>query len=373
MYLTEEQLAQLETPCVVIDAALARKNCRDMQREADQYGCLLRPHVKTHKMPLFAHMQLEEGAAGITCCKVSEAEIMAQAGIQDIFIAYPLVGRARLARAMTLRRHIQRLILGVDSLETARLLQDASAAHSCVAEVRLEIDTGAGRTGVPREKAVELTRAIQKMPNLKLTGIYTFKGLVYQGQPTTDLEQAAQEEGELMAQVAEELRAAGAPVQEISAGSTPTGAAVAKTKQVTEIRPGTYIFNDYMLTQEGHCAQKDIAVRIYATVVSTAHPEYAVLDGGTKTFPTDIPLDVPPYYYTGYAIVEGNPDLELRRMNEEHGILISRSGKTGLRVGDIICLLPVHVCTAINLQNQVYLLEDGTLRKIRVSARGTLL
>lgn len=373
MRLTREQLLLLETPCVVIDMELARKNCTDMQREADRCRCGLRPHVKTHKMPLFAAMQLEAGATGITCCKVSEAEVMSQAGIQDIFIAYPLVGKARLERGLNLHQHVRRLIFGVDSPETAQLLQNAAAGRGQTVEVRLEVDTGAGRTGIPREKALALARAVKAMPNLNLTGIYTFKSMVFQGQPTTDPEQAAREEGALMAQTAKELQAAGIPIREISAGSTPTGAAVARTGRVTEIRPGTYIFNDYMLVREGHCTLEDIAVRIYATVVSTPYPGYAVLDGGTKTFPTDIPLDTPPYCYPGYAIAEGNPDLELRRMNEEHGILTSRSGKTGLHVGDIVSLIPVHVCTAINLQNQVYLLEQGTLRKVRVSARGTLL
>lgn len=318
-------------------------------------------------------MQLEAGATGITCCKVSEAEVMAQAGVQDIFIAYPLVGKARLERAMALRRRVRRLIFGVDSLETAQLLQNAAAACGQTAEVRIEVDTGAGRTGVPREGALKLAKFVKTMPNLELTGIYTFKGLIFRGRSTSDFEQAAREEGALMARTAKELQEAGIPIREISAGSTPTGAAVAKTGKVTEIRPGTYIFNDYMLVQEGHCTLEDIAVRIYATVVSTPCPGYAVLDGGTKTFPTDIPLDAPPYYYPGYAIVEGNPDLDLRRMNEEHGILTSRQGETGLRVGDVISLIPIHVCTAVNLQNQVYLFEKGDLRKLPVAARGMLL
>lgn len=274
---------------------------------------------------------------------------------------------------MALQKQVRRLIFGVDSPETAEILQKAAFAHGLIAEVRMEVDTGAGRTGVPREQAVELAKIIESMPNLKLTGIYTFKSLIYQNAPTTDIDLAALEEGELMAWVAKKLEAAGIIFMDISAGSTPTGAAVAKTGKVTEIRPGTYIFNDYMLTKEGHCKESDIAVRFYATIVSTPRPGYAVLDGGTKTFPTDILLDAPPYYYPGYAIVEGNPDLELRRMNEEHGVLVSRSGGTGLTVGDIVCLLLVHVCTAINLQNHVYLLEDGKLKKVPVEARGTLL
>ena len=175
-----------------------------------------------------------------------------------------------------------------------------------------------------------------------------------------------------MAQVAKELEAAGVPVADISAGSTPTGLAVAQTGLVNEIRPGTYIFNDYMLTKEGAATLEDIAGYYYVTVVSTPCDEYAVIDGGTKTFPMDIPLDAPPYHYPGYAIVEGREDLTLRRMNEEHGMLVSKTGRTGLKVGQKLRLIPIHICTAVNLQNQVYLLQDGELILQKVDARGML-
>jgi D-serine deaminase-like pyridoxal phosphate-dependent protein len=107
-------------------------------------------------------------------------------------------------------------------------------------------------------------------------------------------------------------------------------------------------------------------------VVSTPNEEYAVIDGGTKTFPTDVPILTPPMNYPGYAVAEGRPDLCLTRMNEEHGMLISTQGKTGLAVGQKIALLPIHVCTAVNMQNQVYLLEKGVLRVQKVDARGML-
>ncbi len=373
MQLTSEQIASLETPCVVIDVEKARGNCRNMQKSADESGCNLRPHVKTHKMPYFARMQLDCGAVGITCCKVSEAEVMADAGIEDIFIAYPQVGAVRLERAVRLSKRIRRLILAVDSCETAEMLQAAAQAADTVVEVRMEVDTGAKRTGVVRDHAVDLARKICSMDALKLTGIYTFKSLVYQGEATTDKYCAAKEEGDLMEEIGRALESAGIPLQEISAGSTPTGEEVAKTGKVTEIRPGTYIFNDYMLTKEGHCGMEDIAVRMFATVVSTPSKEYAVIDGGTKTFPMDIILDTPPYLYNSYVMFKGRPELELRRMNEEHGIVTSPKGNVDLKVGDVLELIPVHVCTAINMQNQVYLFENGKLTRMDVAARGKLL
>lgn len=365
-------LETLETPCVVIDMRQAQRNVEKMQNACDSYGVKLRPHIKTHKMPRFSKMQLEAGCAGITCAKVGEAEVMADAGIQDIFIAYPMVGKARVRRVIALAKRIRRLIVGVDSMEMARPLSDAAVEAGIVLEARLEVDTGAKRTGVVRGHAAALAKEITALDGIRLTGIYTFKSLVYQDEPTQDKVIAGTEEGDMMQKIAQSIRQEGVPIEEISAGSTPTGLEVAKTGKVTEVRPGTYIFNDFMLTKEGAAEMKDIAVRMYATVVSTPCSEYAVIDGGTKTFPMDIIPQTPPYYYPGYAVVAGNDDLQLLRMNEEHGILSSKKGDTGLHVGDIVELIPIHVCTAINMQNDVYLYDGQTLCREPVAARGLL-
>ncbi|MGB8453634.1 MAG: alanine racemase [Anaerocolumna sp.] len=368
----KELLKQLETPCIVIDMAKTEENVARMQAAADACHCRLRPHIKTHKMPLFARMQLAHGACGITCAKVSEAEVMADGGAEDIFIAYPMVGDFRIKRAIELAKRVKRLILAVDSLEGAVLLNEAAKTAGLTLEIRLEVDTGAKRTGVLRTQAAELAKQINGLSNLKLTGIYTFKSLVYHDAATEDKHLAGIEEGDLMEQIANDIRKAGVPIEEVSAGSTPTGLEVAKTGKVDEIRPGTYLFNDYMLCKEGAAQPEDIAVRFYATVVSVPCKEYAVIDGGTKTFPMDILLDTAPYYYPGYALVEGNEDLQLRRMNEEHGIITSKKGDTGLKAGDKIALIPIHVCTAINMQNQVYLYDGENLNQEKVAARGML-
>lgn len=372
MKLNEAQIAQLETPCIVVDVALAEQNIRQMQKIADDCGCRLRPHIKTHKMPLFAQKQVNAGASGITCAKVSEAEVMAKGGLDDIFIAYPMVGDFRIRRAIALAKTVHRLILAVDSMEGAQALNQAAEEAGLVLEVRLEVDTGAKRTGAVKNDAVALAVAVSKMEHLSLTGIYTFKGLIYQNEPTMQNHTAGVEEGQLMHDLFMQMTKAGVPLRDISAGSSPTGEEVAKTGLVNEIRPGTYIFKDYMLCKE-HVAEPDeIAVRFYATVVSTPAEDYAIIDGGTKTFPTDVPLNTAPAFYPGYAIVEGRDDLRLLRMNEEHGILTSTSGETGLTVGEKIALIPIHVCTAINMQNSVYLLENGMLTKQPVDARGML-
>jgi D-serine deaminase-like pyridoxal phosphate-dependent protein len=343
-----------------------------MQKAVNETDCRLRPHIKTHKMPLFARMQVDAGATGITCAKVSEAEIMAEGGLDDIFIAYPLIGAFRLRRALALVKRMKRLILAVDSIEGATALNNAALAANTRFEVRLELDTGAKRTGVARLGAVELAEQVARMPGLNLTGVYTFKSLNYHGAATRDNALAAREEGELLEEAVREMRAKGVAIDDISGGSSPTGLAVARTGAVNEVRPGTYIFNDLMLCDEGVAKPEEIAARFVATVVSCPRDDYAVIDGGTKCFPTDVPLNAAPFFYPSYAQVVDAPHLRLDRMNEEHGVITSTTGKTGLRVGQVLTLLPIHICTAINMQNSVYLLEASTIRREQVAARGML-
>ena len=372
MFLNNELLRSLETPCLVIDVETARRNVIRMQKAADDAGCKLRPHIKTHKMPFFAKMQADAGAAGITCAKVSEAEVMAAAGLGDIFIAYPVIGNFRIQRVIALSRSVKRLIVGVDSLAGAAALSEAARQQGVRLEVRLEIDTGLKRTGVPREDAAGLAVKIAGMPGLNLTGIYTFKGLMYEGAFTKDNHLAGEEEAQLLETTASEIRKAGILPIETSGGSSPTGLESAKTGKLNEIRPGTYIFNDTLLLNENVAQTDDIAVRFAVTVVSCPREDYAVIDGGAKCFPSDQPLNTAPFFHQSYAAVEGHDHLRFARMNEEHGIITSVSGPTKLSVGRILTLIPIHVCTAVNMHNSVYLLENGKFRRETVAARGML-
>lgn len=368
----EHILARLETPCMVFDMARVRANLAREQKLADDCGVALRPHIKTHKIVEIARMQRDLGARGITCAKVSEAEVMADGGLTDIFIAYPMVGDFRVRRALALQKRVERLILAVDSVEGARSLSDAARAAGQTLEVRLEVDTGARRTGVQALSLIATARAVAALPGLNLTGIYTFKGAMVAGQATRDTEEAGREEGELLEGIASALRAQGIEIREISAGSSPTADSVARTGKVTEIRPGTYALGDLSLVRQGGCAEGDLAAAVVVTVVSTPAPDYAVIDGGSKTFPMDLTLGKPPSFHTGYAYALERPDLALTRLYEEHGMLHAGGGETRLRVGQKLALYPGHVCPTVNLQNQVMLLENGALRAARVDARGML-
>ncbi|SDD63233.1 D-serine deaminase, pyridoxal phosphate-dependent [Paenibacillus sp. UNCCL117] len=361
------------TPGVVIDSAVMERNIAAMAEVARKAGVQLRPHAKTHKMPWIALRQIEAGAAGITVAKVSEAEVMAAHGVKDIFIAYPLVTPDKIERALKLSAQI-RLIVGVDSREGALRLAQAAAAARTRLEVRLEIDTGLRRTGVLYEKALELGRFINSLAMLRLTGIYTFRGALMGGKPTLDLQAAGEEEGRLMAELAGQMRGIGLPIDAVSVGSTPTAAFAAAVPGVTEVRPGTYVFQDRMQARLGVCGLEDCAGRVRVTVISRPSVDLAVIDGGSKTFATDVQPNTDPLQLRGFGHIAELPDAVLERLSEEHGMLRlgPEAQHSPLAVGDILHIIPNHICSTVNLHNQVYMLRDGKYEPETVLGRGKL-
>ena len=355
------------TPYLLIDGPQLERNILRMANVARENGVALRPHVKTHKIPRIAREQLEAGAAGITVAKLSEAEVMVDGGIEDIFIAYPLVTEAKIRQAVWLGERV-RLIVGVDSLEGARRLSEAAEGRNL--EVRLEVDTGLRRTGIPRDEAVGLAGEIESMGNLDLTGIYTYRGAVLGGSKTLELEKAGLEEGRVMVSLAEQMRERGIRIEDVSVGSTPTAEYVAKVEGVTEIRPGTYVFYDRMQARLGACSLDDCAAVVVCTVVSRPTRDLAIIDGGSKTFATDVAPGAEPLNLEGYGHIVGYPDAVLERLTEEHGML-SLDEDCDLEVGDTLQIIPNHICSTVNLHDQVYLVgEDGAVEETRVAARG---
>jgi D-serine deaminase-like pyridoxal phosphate-dependent protein len=357
------------TPYLLIDDAKMERNILKMADVAKGSGVALRPHVKTHKIPSIAKEQLETGAAGITVAKLSEAEIMADGGIEDIFIAYPLVTDAKIRRASRLGKRV-RLVVGVDSLEGARRLSAGARAEDDTLEVRLEVDTGLRRTGVPYDEAAGLAGEIASMSNLDLSGIYTYRGAVLGGSRTLNLEEAGLEEGHLMVSLAERIREQGIELGDVSVGSTPTAEHVARVEGVTEIRPGTYVFYDRMQARLGACSLDECAASVVCTVVSRPTRDLAVIDGGSKTLATDVPPGAEPLNLEGFGHVIGYPGVVLERLTEEHGML-SLDKDYDLEVGDTLRIIPNHICSTVNLHDAVYLVgEDDAVEELRVAARG---
>lgn len=361
-----------ETPYLLIDAGKMERNLSKMARGVRDLGVKLRPHIKTHKIPRIARRQIELGAVGITVAKLSEAEIMADAGIEDIFVAHPIVTRTKFRHAMDLA-HKVRLTLGVDGVIGAGRISEAATDGDETVNVRLEIDTGLRRTGVPYDAAPELAREVSRMPGLRLTGIYTYRGALLEGAPTLDIERAGRDEGEMMSRLADRIEGDGIKIEEVSVGSTPTARSSALGSRVTEVRPGTYVFNDRMQAALGACDMDDCAAAVVATVISRPSKDFAVIDAGSKTFATDVPPGKKPLDLTGFGEVADNPSLILDRLWEEHGTLIGLDGENALEVGERVRIIPNHVCSTVNLHNFAYLEEpNGTCEKIKITARGML-
>ncbi|SEC61890.1 alanine racemase [Paenibacillus sp. GP183] len=365
--------ADLETPCLIIDTEKVKHNIKSMAEVISHHKVNLRPHAKTHKLPYIAHLQLQEGAVGITVAKVSEAEVMAQHGITNIFIAYPLVTPSKIERAIRLSERIE-LIIGVDSLEGALRVEATAAKHDHVLQVRLEIDTGLRRTGVLYEEALELAVKINSLKHLRLTGIFTFRGPILSGKPTLDIRAAGEEEGKLMVKLAEQIRAAGIPITDVSVGSSPTAVAVAAVEGITEVRPGTYVYKDRMQARYGLCSLDDCAGTMEVTVVSRPSPDLAIIDGGSKTFATDVQPGTEPLQLKGFGHVIELPDALLERLTEEHGML--RLGPSAQaanpRIGDRLHIIPNHICSTVNLHNRIILRSGDRFESVPVLGRGML-
>jgi len=293
---------------------------------------------------------------------------MADAGLRDIFIAYPLVGAEKLRRACALAQRVDRLILAVDSIAQGTPLAEAAKAHDVVLEVRIEVDCGGGRTGAEMADFAPLVQFVESCPNLKLTGLYTFRGL---NGGIDDPALAGAREGELLAQYRKTAEEICGRKLEISGGSSPTGKYVAQSGQADEIRPGTYVFSDYMMYKECGAPLENVSARLVVTVVSV-HKDYVVVDGGCKTFATDPQLDQPPYFFEGYAWFPQYPELRIRRLTEEHGMVTAEGPMPELKVGDMLEAIPVHICPTVNLQNQIYVADGGVLRTEIVAGRGKL-
>jgi D-serine deaminase-like pyridoxal phosphate-dependent protein len=362
-----ESLECVETPALLIDLDVMEANIRRWQAAADAAGVAFRPHSKTHKMPAVAERQLAAGAVGLVVAKVAEAEIFAAAGCRDLVVAYPVVGASKWWRLAELARTCT-VTVNVDSEIGARGLSAAAVAAGSVLRVHLDIDTGLHRCGVSPEAAEALGRLVLGLPGLALDGITTFRTVIFPGAAGRSLDELGREEGSLMVELAERLRAAGLPIRTVAVGSTPTALAAATVPGVTEVRAGTYVFGDMLVATWGAVAEEEIALSILCTVVSRPTLERATIDGGSKTFAGDIAPGMVAGL-AGYGRLVG-ADAHIEGMTEEHGLVRLGPG-VAPAIGERLRFVPNHVCTAVNLADEVIGVRNGRVATIwPVLARG---
>jgi D-serine deaminase-like pyridoxal phosphate-dependent protein len=359
--------SEIDTPALVVDLDILERNLCRVADYASRYGLRLRPHTKTHKSLRLAKRQLDLGAAGLTVAKVSEAEVMQGASPTDMLVAFPIVGREKLARLMQVARRIP-LTVALDSEAAARQLSDAAREAQTEVGVLAEFDAGLGRVGVtPGEPLLDLARAIRGLPNL------VFQGLTFYPGHIKSLDEAGRQAllhlSELVSSILADFKREAIEVPIVSGGSTPTLFHSHEIRGITEIRPGTYVFNDLNTVLSGGCAMEECAATILATVVSVARPGQMIIDGGSKTFSSDRPASSE---VTFGHLVEA-PAARFHKMNEEHGFIdVSRAGRK-FQLGDRVRVIPNHICVAVNLHERVYGVRGGKIEEIwNVDARGKL-
>ncbi len=347
----------LDTPAAVVDLDVMEANLRRCQSYLDRSGLALRPHIKTHKIPEFAHLQLKLGAKGITCQKLGEAEVMAEAGITDILLTYNLLGQTKLDRLVTLAHRADMKVVA-DSAEVVDGLSAAMSRAALTLPVLVECDTGAQRCGVvDAEGAARLAQRIARAPGLRFLGLMTYPRY-----------NATAETVARLAAAIDACRRAGLEVEVVSSGGTPDLYRAHEIDMATEHRPGTYIYSDRSLVEtKRYGTWDDCALRVHATVVSHAAPDRCVIDAGSKSLSSDL------LGLTGHGRIVEHPEWQIAALSEEHGHVRVPDGAAPPRIGERVSVIPNHVCVVSNLHGRVYAARGGRVETYYdVAARGRM-
>jgi len=344
---------QLETPVVAIDLDRLEANIDRLQQYLDKHNLANRPHIKTHKIPEIAHMQMRTGAVGITCQKVGEAEVMAQAGLDNIFLPYNILGASKLERLMHLARRIT-ISVTADSETTVKGLADAAQSAAVELPVLIEFDSGAHRCGVQTpQEAADLARVIARAGGLHFGGLMTY--------PTSE------ESSPFVSETRRLLEKDGIPIETVSGGGSPRMWEAHTFPEITEHRSGTYVYGDRAMMAAGVLTQEQCAMHIIATVVSRPTDERVILDAGSKTLTSDL------LGQDGHGLILEYPAARIYQLNEEHGYTDISACAQKPEVGERDTIIPNHCCVVSNMFNHVHGVRGAEVEVIwPVAARGAL-
>ncbi|MCQ4161718.1 alanine racemase [Roseomonas sp. GC11] len=347
-------LLSLETPVPVVDLDIVEANLARMQRYCDAHGIALRPHIKTHKIPALAQRQLALGARGITCQKLGEAEVMVEAGLDDILLSYPLLGAAKAARLAALAPRAK-LRVAIDSAPALATVAEAARASGAEIGILVEFDSGTARTGVMTvEELLALARAARATPGLRFDGVMTYP--------------LGPKAAAFLAEALPALKAEGMEPAIISGGGTPRAFHAHEAAPINELRVGTYIYNDRMTVAAGHATWADCALHLHVTVISRPEPHRAIIDAGSKSFAADI---MPAGLQEGYGYFPDYPEAKLERLSEEHGMVDLSACARRPEIGERLRVVPNHVCPVSNLVDRIAVVQGGVFQGYwDVAARG---
>lgn len=346
-------IADLETPVPVVDLDRLEANIARLQTYLDEHKLAGRPHVKTHKIPAIAKMQIEAGAAGITCQKVSEAEVMAKAGLDDIFIPYNIIGESKLKRLMQLAARIH-VSVTADSAYTLQGLSKAAQQAGLTLPVLVEFDAGLQRCGVQSpQEAAELARLIASLPGLHFGGLMTFPA-------NEHLDGFVRATRSL-------LKDDRLPIKRVTGGGTPGMWQAHTHSELTEYRAGIYVYGDRLSLRSGAVTLEACALKIFATVVSRPTPERGILDAGSKTFSSDL------HGLDGYGYICEYPEAKITALSEEHGHADFSACARKPEIGERVSIIPNHCCMVTSLFDEVAGVRGAQVEVTwQVAARSTV-
>ena len=352
---------QLDTPAVLVDLDVVEANIARMAALVRRGDYALRPHIKTHKSVAMAQRQLKAGAVGVCCATASEAEAMIAGGVTDVLLAYPLVGPRKLERIAPLFAKAS-LTLITDSKAVTATYRALAQSIGRSIRVMIEIDTGMHRVGIDPRNAVEIATDIAGGNDLQFAGIMTHAGHSHDAKGQLSIEAVARQEATVMGMVREDLERAGFEVPVVSAGSTITAPYLHTGDGITEIRPGTYVYNDLRTMGTYACTPDAIAAFVVSTVISLDSDRVTV-DAGSKTLTTSCDS------IYGFGHLRDRPESRFTRLSEEHGVLLVPNAHSHLAVGDRVQILPVHVCAWMDLQPEIYGVRNGqVVERIAIEA-----
>jgi len=349
-------VSDLDTPCVTIMLDRLEHNIERVQRMVSASGKALRPHIKTHKIPAIAAMQIAAGAVGLTCQKLGEAEVFIDAGVtDDILITFNIVGPAKTERLMDLSERIRRLSVVADNEVVLRGLSDAAKGRGRRVPVLIECDTGFGRNGVQTpQAALDLALLADRLPGTEFAGLASYPN----NAPRTI---------EFYTAAIALFGKAGLPIPVISGGGSPALNSLADYPMIGEHRVGTYVYNDVMMVQSGVASWDDCAMHVRATVVSRPTEDRAIIDAGSKMLTRE------QFSVKNFGRIVEYPDAALVNMSEEHGMIDLAASAEKPRVGETISIVPNHCCVVSNMVDEVYGIRDGIVEVIwPVAARGLM-
>ncbi len=351
-----------ETPIGVVDLARARANASKVVAYAEEHGLAWRPHVKTHKSLRVARLQLDAGARGLTVATLHEAEVMASL-TDDLLLAYPPVGEAKLARLAALPERLD-FKVALDSTEVTEPLAAAAVAAGRTVGVLVEQDVGLGRVGVQSaEEVVALARRVDEIEGVDFRGILFYPGHIRM--PSDAQRPHLTEVADRVDRTIEALGEAGLPPEIVSGGSTPTLWHSHEIPGLTEIRSGSCIYYDREALAVGVGAPDALAYTVLATVVSTAVPGRAVVDAGSKALAKESRGGD-----DGYGVLLDRPEVRVVGLSEEHGVLDLGETRWVPRIGERVRIVPNHVCVSVNLQERLLAMDGEERFLMELEGRG---